>query len=71
MNILKGAKIAAGAITALVGTVVALKAGKAKEQDYEPTLEELGGETAETTEEGMETIEAEEAEVTEVEETEE
>lgn len=71
MNILKGIKVAAGLVTAGVGAIVALKAGKSKEQEFDSTLEELGGGDVETTEEGMETIEAEEAEVTETEETEE
>lgn len=71
MNILKGIKVAAGLVTAGVGAIVALKAGKSKEQEFDATLEELGGNDVETTEEGMEEPEAVEAEVeTESEETE-
>lgn len=54
-------KIGAGAITAIVGGIVALKGAKSgKETDYEPTLEELG--TTNETEESTEDIPEAEAE---------
>lgn len=56
-------KIGAGAITAIVGGIVALKGAKSgKETDYEPTLEELGtpNETEEATEEETPEVEVEE-----------
>ena len=64
-------KIGAGAITAIVGGIVALKGAKAsKEDSYDATLEEINEapatETADEPEESEpETVEAEEIEETE------
>lgn len=70
MNILKGIKVAAGLVTAGVGAIVALKAGKSKEQEFDATLEELGGNDVETEESTEDIPEAEAEEVEPAEEAE-